>query len=106
MIEFSQKLLLKMNKAIPVKGHESSALIKINQAEIELNRGCLVYIFTFPKTPFFSCCVRSHSWKYILLPLSGAPYIFISTLMISLRASTVRRLTDGYFSLYLAALWT
>jgi len=56
VIEFAQKLLLKMNKAILVKGHDSSALIKMNQAVTELGRGCVVYIFTFPKTPFFSCC--------------------------------------------------
>lgn len=39
-----------MNKDILMKGHDSSALIKINQAKTELSRGRLVYIFKFPKT--------------------------------------------------------
>lgn len=97
MIEFSQKLLLKMNKDILMKGHDSSALIKINQAKTELSRGPLVYIFKFPKTSHV--VVDYHSWEHTLLPLGGAPYIFINTIN-WLRTTAVRWLILMVISAY------
>lgn len=86
-----------------MKGHDSSALIKINQAKTELRRGRLVYIFKFPKTSHV--VVDYHSWKHTLVPLGGAHYTFISTINCPAENFCCEMAyTDGYFSLYLAAL--